>query len=91
MNRWLHEHRIAFLYTLFPGEIQQLLWEQNGNQDVVDLDGVEVFKQRHSPRLTIRAHRSKNISVFDITRRLETVFENGEYGAGCELFVSTHP
>ncbi|GFU35843.1 uncharacterized protein NPIL_11281 [Nephila pilipes] len=35
MNRPLHEHSIAFLCTLFPGGIQQLLLEQNRNKDVV--------------------------------------------------------
>ncbi|GFT49784.1 uncharacterized protein NPIL_143161 [Nephila pilipes] len=35
INRPLHEHCIAFLCTLFPGGIQQLLLEQNRNKDVV--------------------------------------------------------
>ncbi|GFS59477.1 uncharacterized protein NPIL_612251 [Nephila pilipes] len=35
MNRPLHEHSIAFLCTLFPGGIQQLLLEQNRNKDMV--------------------------------------------------------
>ncbi|GFU48462.1 hypothetical protein NPIL_696931 [Nephila pilipes] len=35
LNRSLHEHSIAFLRTLFSGGIQQLLWEQNPNKNVV--------------------------------------------------------
>ncbi|GFT49303.1 uncharacterized protein NPIL_22861, partial [Nephila pilipes] len=35
INRPLHEHSIAFLCTLFPGGIQQLLLEQNGHKNVV--------------------------------------------------------
>ncbi|GFU29269.1 uncharacterized protein NPIL_321511 [Nephila pilipes] len=35
MNRPLHEHSIAFLCTLFPGGVEELLLEQNGNKNVV--------------------------------------------------------
>ncbi|GFU18678.1 uncharacterized protein NPIL_621011 [Nephila pilipes] len=45
MNRPLHEHSIAFLCTLFPGGIQQLLLEQNRNKDVVHWESESVHKR----------------------------------------------
>ncbi|GFS67053.1 uncharacterized protein NPIL_230021 [Nephila pilipes] len=35
MNRPLHDHSIAFLCTLFPGGMEDLLLEQNSNKNVV--------------------------------------------------------
>ncbi|GFT77691.1 uncharacterized protein NPIL_628261 [Nephila pilipes] len=42
MNRPLHEHSIAFQCTLFPGGIQKLLLEQNGNKNVVHWENESV-------------------------------------------------
>ncbi|GFU14309.1 uncharacterized protein TNCV_3491201 [Trichonephila clavipes] len=67
INRPLHPHNIAILYTLFPGGIEKLLWEQLGNKNVSSWE--TVAKRVPNPWYNVRwggTHPRDGLEVFKL-------------------------